>query len=121
MTLAGSSEFHEINKSFVIQNMQPLINKIIFKLLWTKYYVQTWFSKNKWKILWASFIFFVGLNIAFLSGIDLLFLARFPDTSSIENLKTVLTTLGGALIGSAFIAFSLIMFSMQVNIERMSR
>ena len=120
MTLAGSSEFHEINKSFVIQNMQPLINKIIFKLLWTKYYVQTWFSKNKWKILWASFIFFVGLNIAFLSGIDLLFLARFPDTSSIENLKTVLTTLGGALIGSAFIAFSLIMFSMQVNIERMS-
>ncbi|MGH1397822.1 MAG: hypothetical protein ACRBCT_01260 [Alphaproteobacteria bacterium] len=88
-------------------------------LLWRKYYVQTWLSKYKWKIVWTVFLAFVGLNIAFLSEIDPLFSARFPDQNSIENLETVLTTLGGALIGAAFIAFTLIMFSMQVNIERM--
>jgi hypothetical protein len=131
MILAGLSEFHEINKSSLIKNMQTLINRIISKircivsrvwhyLLWKKYYFQTWFSKHKWKIVWATaFLVFVGLNIVFLSQNDLLFSELFPNESSIENLKTVLTTLGGALIGAAFIAFSLIMFSMQVNIERM--
>jgi hypothetical protein len=37
-----------------------------------------------------------------------------------DSFRTLLVTLGGALIGSTAIAFSLIMFAMQVNVERMS-
>lgn len=40
-----------------------------------------------------------------------------PDR--LEGFKTLLLTLGGALIGATAIAFSLIMFAMQVNVERM--
>ena len=36
-----------------------------------------------------------------------------------ETLKAVLLTIGGALIGAAAIAFSLVMFAMQVNVEKM--
>ena len=88
-------------------------------LLWSKYYVQTWLSKYKWTVLWIGILCLVSLNFAFLSKIHLLISAYFSDQNSINNLVTTLTTLGGALIGAAFIAFSLIMFSMQINIERM--
>lgn len=40
-----------------------------------------------------------------------------PDT--LAAAQTLLVTLGGALVGAAAIAFSVLIFSMQVNIERM--
>src|SRR5690606_32999305 len=36
----------------------------------------------------------------------------------IESVRTVFVTLGGSLIGATAIAFSLVMFAIQVNIER---
>lgn len=88
-------------------------------LLWSKYYTQACILKYRWKVLWLGIIFLISLNFAFLSNVEPLVSAYFPNQNSIDNLSTVLTTLGGSLIGAAFIAFSLIMFSMQVNIERM--
>ncbi|MCD6476339.1 MAG: hypothetical protein J7K85_08800 [Anaerolineaceae bacterium] len=43
----------------------------------------------------------------------------FQPTEKFSSLQTFFTTLGGALIGATAIAFSLIMFAMQVNVERM--
>ena len=43
----------------------------------------------------------------------------FSENKRFENFQTLLVTLGGALIGATAIAFSLIMFAMQVNVERM--
>lgn len=87
--------------------------------LWAKYYAQTWLFKNKWKVAWFGILLLIILNFLLLPKIDPLVSMHFSDAESIQNLETVLTTLGGALIGAAFIAFSLVMFSMQVNIERM--
>jgi hypothetical protein len=112
-------DFFSSLKSRVLKSISKACAHLWHHFLWSKYYVQTGFSKYKWKIVWTSILVFVGLNIAFLSKIDPLLSMHFPDPNSISNLETVLTTLGGALIGAAFIAFSLIMFSMQVNIERM--
>lgn len=42
----------------------------------------------------------------------------FDDEKRLEALRTVFVTLGGALIGATAIAFSLIMFALQVNVER---
>lgn len=89
------------------------------QMLWAKYHVQLWLSKYKWKVLSICILILIGLNIGFLPKIDPLLVAYFPGESSINNLKSALISLGGALIGAAFIAFSLIMFSTQVNIERM--
>lgn len=43
----------------------------------------------------------------------------FSTDERFSGLRTLLVTLGGSLIGAAAIAFSLVMFAMQVNVERM--
>lgn len=43
----------------------------------------------------------------------------FSEPTRLESVKALFLTLGGALIGASAIAFSLIMFAMQVNVERM--
>ena len=55
------------------------------------------------------------LVLSFQSHLDLYFSAD----KHFENFQNFLVTLGGALIGATAIAFSLIMFAMQVNVERM--
>lgn len=43
----------------------------------------------------------------------------FATDTRLETLRMLLLTLGGALIGASVIAFSLVMFAMQVNVERL--
>ena len=43
----------------------------------------------------------------------------FAEAQRLSNLRAVLYTLGGALLGAAAIVSSLVLFSMQVNVERM--
>jgi len=43
----------------------------------------------------------------------------FSTDERFSGLRTLLVTLGGSLVGAAAIAFSLVMFAMQVNVERM--
>lgn len=43
----------------------------------------------------------------------------FSESKRFDSIRALFLTLGGALIGAAAIAFSLIMFAMQVNVERM--
>ena len=43
----------------------------------------------------------------------------FSDDVRFAGFRTLLVTLGGSLIGAAAIAFTLVMFAMQVNVERM--
>lgn len=44
---------------------------------------------------------------------------QFATSEMLGSLRTVVVTIGGALIGAAAIAFSFIMFALQVNVERM--
>ncbi|MAL97631.1 MAG: hypothetical protein CL583_04180 [Alteromonadaceae bacterium] len=44
---------------------------------------------------------------------------HFPQTELLDSFKALFLSLGGAMIGATAIAFSLIMFAMQVNVERM--
>lgn len=43
----------------------------------------------------------------------------FSDSESLTTLRTLLSGTGAALIGAAAIAFSLVVFAMQINVERM--
>lgn len=107
------------SKSKILKIISKAYANFWHYLLWSKYYAQTRILKYRWKALWLAILCLVSLNFAFLSKIDPLIAIYFPDQNNMENLASVLITLGGALIGAAFITFSLIMFSMQVNIERM--
>ena len=43
----------------------------------------------------------------------------FPTDDKLQELRTLFVTVGGALLGATAIVSSLVLFSMQVNIERM--
>lgn len=73
---------------------------------------------GRWRyILVASFVTLVGYTfhaaVFFQPSLEALVGA------DIGNVKSLLSSLGGALVGATAIAFSLIIFSMQVNVERM--
>lgn len=64
----------------------------------------------------ATLILISALSVPSLQG---LFEPYFSTPERIESIRAAFLTLGGALIGATAIAFSLIMFAMQVNVERM--
>lgn len=69
----------------------------------------------------------VGVLATGLLGASLLYLPQLQtglsgyvdSTDAVHGLKDVLVNVGGAMIGAAAFAFTLIMFAMQVNVERM--
>lgn len=97
-----------------------------------KAYARTALRAYQAKVNVASWIRHHGLKLAILIALAALiisFLAApplqrmtgdfFADTSNLSALKSLLGGIGAALIGAAAIAFSLILFAMQVNVERM--
>lgn len=92
-------------------------------------YWQYYYRLNNWIYSWfyikRVLIFTVVLLTLFFCSLwfyqDLRFLIEpyFSNKESIDSLQTLFVSLGGALIGATAIAFSLIMFAMQVNVERM--
>ncbi|WP_328189507.1 hypothetical protein [Marinobacter sp. OP 3.4] len=67
-------------------------------------------------------IFLVALiatSALFVPALQGYFEPYFSEPTRLESVKALFLTLGGALIGATAIAFSLIMFAMQVNVERM--
>lgn len=92
-------------------------------------YWQYYYRLNNWVFSWfyvkRVFIFTVVLLILlfcsfwFYQDLRCILEPYFSNKESIDSLKTLFVSLGGALIGATAIAFSLIMFAMQVNVERM--
>lgn len=97
---------------------------ILVSHYWQYYYrVKNWFGFVfiKYKKIVISFMF-ITLFICswwFFSNLNSFIEPYFSDESAIDGLQTLFVSLGGALIGATAIAFSLIMFAMQVNVERM--
>ncbi|MFC1884659.1 DUF2254 family protein [Thermodesulfobacteriota bacterium] len=91
---------------------------------WQKYYrYKNWLSvavsKNRIVIVIVVFITFAVAMWLLVPKFNSILEPYFSFKDRFENFRTLLMTLGGALIGATAIAFSLIMFAMQVNVERM--
>lgn len=61
----------------------------------------------------------VGVSIYFKYSLQSALEPHFSSIDKLSDLRSLLLALGGALIGATAIAFTLIMFAMQVNVERM--
>lgn len=87
------------------------------------YFLKNWFfdvKSNYGGIL--GFIFIAALIVTsaiFVPALQGYFQPYFSEPARLESIRALFLTLGGALIGATAIAFSLIMFAMQVNVERM--
>lgn len=71
---------------------------------------------------WLGFIFLAGLILTsaiFIPMLQSYFEPHFSKPGRIDSIRALFLTLGGALIGATAISFSLIMFAMQVNVERL--
>lgn len=63
--------------------------------------------------------FLIGVSIYFIRFQQSVLEHHFSSTEKLSGLRSLLLTIGGALMGATAIAFTLIMFAMQINIERM--
>ncbi|WP_143752342.1 DUF2254 domain-containing protein [Marinobacter guineae] len=87
------------------------------------YYIQNLVSRLKsiygGKIAFLALISLLVISVFFTPLLQLYIEPYFSKTGRLDLLREFFLSLGGALIGATAIAFSLIMFAMQVNVERM--
>ena len=93
-------------------------------MLWQRIYsIRGWLYKwrsrfgSSFVYLFAVLVFCISFFVS--PAIQKIIEPYFLQTEKFSGLQTFFATLGGALIGAAAIAFSLVMFAMQVNVERM--
>ncbi len=90
------------------------------------YKIKNWFTLQKRKNK-DGFLVLVGIGIplifmiglAIFSNLNQILEQYFSSNIQFHNLQTLLITLSGSLLAVAAIAFSFIMFAMQINVDRM--
>lgn len=89
------------------------------KLYWIHHYVLKFIILNRTKLISGLLIFLITTSFYLGFIFDEYLNELFFSNTKIEDCKTALVTIGGALIGAGAISFSFVMFVLQVNIERM--
>lgn len=93
-------------------------------LLWSsayksKYRFSQWALRHGTVAIWIVLLLFLGIGAYLHPTLQGALEPYFAADEMFEGLRSLLLTLGGALIGATAIAFSLMVFAMQVNVERM--
>jgi len=87
------------------------------------YFLKNWFFNVKLNYGVRLELLFLTVLIVtsavFIPALQSYFEPYFSEPGRLDSIRALFLTLGGALIGATAIAFSLIMFAMQVNVERM--
>lgn len=87
------------------------------------YFLKNWFFNSKSNygdrlgLLFLAVL--IAISVVFISALQSYFEPYLSEQGRLDSIRTLFLTLGGSLIGATAIAFSLIMFAMQVNVERM--
>lgn len=91
---------------------------------WQRYYsLKNWLfiakTKHSGKLVLILLAALIITSAIFVSALQNYFEPFFSKPGRLDSIRALFLTLGGALIGATAIAFSFIMFAMQVNVERM--
>lgn len=81
--------------------------------------VTHWAARHRQAVLFGLIGCALAGSALFVTDLQQDFADYFASPARLAGAQTLLVTLGGALVGAAAIAFSVLIFSMQVNIERM--
>lgn len=93
---------------------------ILWKFFYfTKYYIAAFNRRMQGLVLLILTLPLVCVNIYFLDIIQSILAPYFKDNDSLLTLRTLLITIGGALVGASAIVFTLVSFAMQINVERL--
>lgn len=85
----------------------------------TRYLLSKWRFKFAPQAVLFSLILALSLSALFIPQLDLVFDKLVVENRATDTFKGALLSLGGALFGASAIVSSLVLFAMQVNIERM--
>ena len=101
------------------KSARRIIARFWHHLYWLKYKMVLTYRIHAAVATVASLFLLITGSLYFSSNMQNLLEIHFHIQENLGDLKSLLLQLGAALIGAAAIAFSLIMFAMQVNVERM--
>jgi hypothetical protein len=93
-------------------------------LLWQRFYAfryqyLVWQTRHDAVTAAIALLMFVGGTAFWIRWLQKLLAPLFKTETSLASLRSLFVTLGGALVGAVAIVSSLVLFAMQVNIERM--
>src|ERR1700728_3120223 len=107
----------------IVRNRKPLARRMLaslwHRLYWARYRLFSWIARYGSALGLAVLAAFMGTSGFFIRDSQRLLSTYILTAEHIADLRAVLMQVGGALIGGTTIAFSLVLFAMQVNIERM--
>lgn len=86
---------------------------------WAHYRLSVWKARHRSIAISTVIFLLMGVSVYFAPAWQRILEPHLSDQSRLADLRSLFLALGGALIGAAAIAFSLVMFAMQVNVERM--
>lgn len=84
-----------------------------------RYHVTIWKNRYRTTAVVAAILILVGCSAYLAPFLQALLAPSLADQDSIARVQSLFLNVGSALIGAAAIAFSLVLFAMQVNVERM--
>ena len=84
-----------------------------------RYWCQLQIARRATLVGAAALIVAVGISALLIAVIQDRLQSLFPTGDKLQGLRTLFVTIGGALLGATAIVSSLVLFSMQVNVERM--
>src|SRR5271167_4529840 len=107
----------------IVRNCQPVAKRVLaslwHRLYWIRYRLYSWIARHRSAIALAVLALLIAASGFFARDLQRVLNTSVLTAEHIADLRAVLMQVGGALIGGTTIAFSLVLFAMQVNIERM--
>lgn len=106
-------------KDTITRYLRKFVAIVWNKFYFTEYYIEAFSKRNRVLVCFIPVLLFLSVNIYFLDNIQTLLDPYFKIKDNLSTLRTILMTIGGALTGASAIVFTLVLFTMQVNIERL--
>lgn len=108
-----------MDRGLILQRYNRYYAKLLFKLVQAQAFLTQWENAHKRILIVGAIIFLLLSTFLFLMPYKHAFELYFSNDNILSVLRSLLGGIGAALIGATAIVFSLIVFSMQTNIERM--
>lgn len=108
-----------MDRGLILQRYNRYYAKLLFKLVQAQAFLTQWKNAHKRILIVGVIIFLLLSTFLFLMPYKHAFELYFSNDNILSVLRSLLGGIGAALIGATAIVFSLIVFSMQTNIERM--
>ena len=107
-----------------IRDQIALLIKRGLAQFWSRFYslrygLLVWKNRYKTIAVVAAILSLIGSTAYLVPTLQTLLEPALADQNNLANFRSLFLAVGSALIGAAAIAFSLVMFAMQVNVERM--